>query len=138
MRILVVEDDAETRAYLERGLRESGHVVDSAENGDRGQALAIDAKYDVLIVDRMLPGRDGLSVIESVRQSDIQTPILILSALGEVDDRVKGLVRGDGCRQRSRGAGLRTRAGGRTLLSSRCESYEARGRTRTQSRISGC
>ena len=94
MRILVVEDDAETRAYLERGLKEAGHVVDAAGDGNRGQALASDAKYDVLIVDRMLPGRDGLSLIKSVRQSGLQTPILILSALGEVDDRVQGLERG--------------------------------------------
>ena len=94
MRILVVEDDAETRVYLERGLKEAGHVVDAAGDGNRGQALASDAKYDVLIVDRMLPGRDGLSLIKSVRQSGLQTPILILSALGEVDDRVQGLERG--------------------------------------------
>ena len=94
MRILVVEDDAETREYLNRGLSEAGHVVDTADNGNRGVSLACDPKYDVMVVDRMLPGRDGLAVIQAVRDAGLSTPVLILSALGEVNDRVTGLQQG--------------------------------------------
>ena len=94
MRILVVEDDAETREYLNRGLSEAGHVVDTADNGNRGVSLACDPKYDVMVIDRMLPGRDGLAVIQAVRDAGLSTPVLILSALGEVNDRVTGLQQG--------------------------------------------
>ena len=94
MRILVVEDDAETREYLNRGLSEAGHVVDTADNGNRGVSLACDPKYDVMVIDRMLPGRDGLAVIQAVRDAGLSTPVLILSALGEVNDRVTGLRQG--------------------------------------------
>jgi len=94
MRILVIEDDRETRDYLVQGLTQAGHVVDSAGDGKDGLFLALDQDFDVLIVDRMLPGLDGLSIVETVRKSEQQTPILILSALGEVDDRVEGLQRG--------------------------------------------
>ena len=94
MRILVVEDDAETREYLNRGLSEAGHVVDTADNGDSGVLLACDPKYDVMVIDRMLPGCDGLAVIQAVRHAGLSTPVLILSALGEVKDRVTGLQQG--------------------------------------------
>ena len=94
MRILVIEDDRETRDYLTRGLTEAGHVVDATGDGKDGLFLALDREFDVMVVDRMLPGLDGLSVVETVRKSGRQTPILILSALGEVDDRVEGLTRG--------------------------------------------
>ncbi len=94
MRVLIVEDDRETRDYLVRGLTESGHVVDSADNGKDGLFLAIDQDFDVLVVDRMMPQVDGLSLVEALRDSGKQTPVLILSALGEVDDRVEGLQRG--------------------------------------------
>ena len=94
MRILVVEDDAETREYLNRGLSEAGHVVDTADNGNSGVSLACDPKYDVMVIDRMLPGRDGLAVIQAVRDAGLSTPVLILSALGEVNDRVTGLQQG--------------------------------------------
>ncbi len=94
MRILVIEDDQETRDYLVQGLKQSGHVVDAADDGKDGLFLALDQEFDVMIVDRMLPGLDGLSIVETVRSSGRRTPILILSALGEVDDRVEGLRRG--------------------------------------------
>lgn len=94
MRILVVEDDAETREYLNRGLSEAGHIVDTADNGNSGLSLACDPKYDVMVIDRMLPGCDGLAVIQAVRDAGLSTPVLILSALGEVSDRVTGLRQG--------------------------------------------
>ena len=91
MRILVIEDDAEAAQYLAKGLRESGHVVDHAEDGPRGLSLAVSGPYDALVVDRMLPGLDGLAVIEALRKSGSRTPVLILSARSRVDDRVDGL-----------------------------------------------
>jgi two-component system OmpR family response regulator len=91
MRILIVEDDADAANYIARALREVGHVVDHAADGEEGLALALSGDYDVLIVDRMLPKRDGLSLIGTLRDKGIDTPVLILSALGQVDDRVKGL-----------------------------------------------
>lgn len=94
MRILVIEDDRQAAAYLLKGLSESGHVADIAYDGDSGLQLALSSSYEVLIVDRMLPRRDGLSVIEQLRLTNDSTPVLILSALGEVDDRVEGLRRG--------------------------------------------
>jgi two-component system OmpR family response regulator len=94
VRILVIEDDKQTREFLVQGLTQSGHVVDSASDGKDGLFLALEQQYDVVVVDRMLPGLDGLSIVETVRKSGDRTPILILSALGEVDDRVEGLQRG--------------------------------------------
>jgi len=91
MKILVIEDDRESAAYLVKGLGESGYVVDHAPDGREGLFLATSGSYDGLIVDRMLPGMDGLSVIGALRAADVHTPVLILSALGAVDDRVKGL-----------------------------------------------
>ncbi len=94
MRILVIEDDREMLAYIAKGLRESGHVVDEASDGKDGLFLVLEGKYDVVVVDRMLPGRDGVSIVQTMRSSDNRTPVLILSALGEVDDRVEGLRKG--------------------------------------------
>ncbi|MEN6541970.1 response regulator transcription factor [Parvibaculum sp.] len=94
MRILVIEDDLEAAAYLVRGLRESGHIVDHAADGEEGLTLGLSSPYDVMIVDRMLPRRDGLSVVTTLRAEGISTPVLILSALGEVDDRIMGLKAG--------------------------------------------
>jgi two-component system, OmpR family, response regulator len=94
MRVLVVEDDVEAAAYLVKGLNESGHTVDHAADGDDGLSLAMSAPYDVLVVDRMLPKRDGLSVVSTIREQGNETPVLFLSALGEVDDRIKGLKAG--------------------------------------------
>ncbi|MEO8669053.1 MAG: response regulator transcription factor [Bauldia sp.] len=91
MRILLIEDDKEAAAYLLKALREAGHVPDHAADGDIGAAMAAEGGYDVLVVDRMLPKRDGLSVIEELRERADHTPALILSALGQVDDRVTGL-----------------------------------------------
>ena len=91
MRILVIEDDSEAAAYLVKAFREVGHVADVCGNGLDGYAMARDGTYDVLIVDRMLPKLDGLSLIGGLREQKIETPVLILSALGQVDDRVKGL-----------------------------------------------
>ena len=91
MRVLIIEDDSETAAFLTKALKEAGHVPDHAADGDAGLALAESQVHDVLIVDRMLPKLDGLSVISQLREKGVQTPALILSALGEVDDRVKGL-----------------------------------------------
>jgi len=91
MRVLVIEDDRETAQFLQRSLRESGHTADIAGDGDTGLAMAREGRFDVLIVDRMLPRRDGLSVVQALRAEGARTPVLILSALGEVDDRVKGL-----------------------------------------------
>ncbi len=91
MRILIIEDDREASAYVAKAFREAGHNADQAADGLDGYALARDGEYDVLIVDRMLPKLDGLSLIRSLREQKVETPVLILSALGQVDDRVKGL-----------------------------------------------
>jgi two-component system OmpR family response regulator len=94
MRILVIEDDPEVASYLCKGLNESGHTVDQADDGKNGLVLATSEDYDAMIIDRMLPGIDGLTIVKSVRAADIKTFILILSALGEVDNRVAGLKAG--------------------------------------------
>ena len=91
MRILIIEDDIDTAAYLAKGLDESGHAVHVAHDGREGLFMALDQPYEVLVVDRMLPGIDGLTVIRALRTSGNHTPVLILSALGEVDARVDGL-----------------------------------------------
>jgi two-component system OmpR family response regulator len=91
MKLLVIEDDQVARDYLCNALSESGHVVDAIEDGMQGLQRATAESYDVLIVDRMLPTLDGLAVIETLRKAGHDTPVLIVSALGEVDDRVRGL-----------------------------------------------
>lgn len=91
MRILIIEDDAETAAYLVKGLSESGHRAERVGDGKDGLFLALEEDFDVLVVDRMLPGLDGLALIRSLRAAGKKTPALFLSALGEVDDRVEGL-----------------------------------------------
>ena len=91
MRLLVVEDDREAAGYLRKAFREAGHVCEIANDGEDGLALALDEGFDVLIIDRMLPKRDGLSLISEIRKRGVSTPVLILSALGQVDDRVTGL-----------------------------------------------
>ena len=91
MRILVVEDDREAAAYLVRGLSESGHRVSLAEAGREGLERATQEAFDAMIIDRMLPGLDGLSIVAALRAARNQTPVLVLSALGDVEDRVKGL-----------------------------------------------
>jgi two-component system OmpR family response regulator len=91
MRILVIEDDREAATWLLKGLAESGHVADHAADGEQGLALAREKVHDVLIVDRMLPKMDGLTIIKTLRTEGVTAPVLILSALGDVDERVKGL-----------------------------------------------
>ncbi len=94
MRILLVEDDVEAAGYLVKGLTESGHVVEHAADGERGLQLAVGNAFDSMIIDRMLPKRDGLSLIEELRRMGNMTPVLILSALDDVDERVTGLKAG--------------------------------------------
>jgi two-component system OmpR family response regulator len=94
MRVLVIEDDAEAASYLVKGLKETGYIVDHARDGRDGMVQAMTDGYDAMIVDRMLPFADGLKIIQAMRASGIKTPVLILSALGQVDDRVKGLKAG--------------------------------------------
>ena len=94
MKLLVVEDDAETADYVAQGLRELGHGVDVASNGRDGLFLATDGTYDLLVVDRMLPGLDGLALVKTLRGAGIQTPVLFLTTLGGIDDRVEGLEAG--------------------------------------------
>lgn len=91
MRVLVIEDDRETAGFIQKSLKESGHSADVAHDGETGLSMAEEGPYDVLIVDRMLPKLDGLSVVRTLRGAGKRTPVLILSALGDVDDRVKGL-----------------------------------------------
>jgi two-component system OmpR family response regulator len=94
VRILIIEDDQEVATFIQSGLLQGGWNVDVADNGKDGLFLATTENYDALIVDRMLPGVDGLTLIRTLRASEIRTPALILSALGEVDDRVAGLKAG--------------------------------------------
>jgi two-component system OmpR family response regulator len=91
MRILIIEDDREAADYLAKGLRESGHAVDHAPDGRDGLIKAATFDFDVLVVDRMLPQLDGLTLVQHLRATGNTTPVLFLSALGEVDDRVRGL-----------------------------------------------
>jgi len=91
MRVLIIEDDEATASYIRKGLREAGHSADIAANGGDGLAQALEGNYQALVVDRMLPRLDGLSLIAKLREKGDKTPALILSALGEVDDRVEGL-----------------------------------------------
>jgi two-component system OmpR family response regulator len=91
MKLLVIEDDPVASDYLCTALKESGHVVDDVDDGMKGLQRATSETYDVLIVDRMLPSLDGLTVIETLRKTGVDTPVLIVSALGEVDERVRGL-----------------------------------------------
>ena len=94
MRILVIEDDREAAGYMIKGLSESGYTADHAEDGETGLVMACDGGYDVLVVDCMLPKLDGLSLVENLRSEGEDVPIMFLSALSDVDDRVKGLKAG--------------------------------------------
>jgi two-component system OmpR family response regulator len=91
MRVLVIEDNRETAQFVQRGLREANHVAEIAEDGEDGLELARAGGYDVLVVDRMLPRLDGLTLIQTLRAEGDRTPVLILSAMSQVDDRIKGL-----------------------------------------------
>ena len=94
MRILVIEDDAETAAYIVGGLRKSGHIADQVSDGREGLVTAANGGYDVLVVDRMLPGLDGMALVRTIRSIGIKAAVLFLTALGGVDDRVEGLEAG--------------------------------------------
>lgn len=94
MRILVAEDDAETVEFVSRGLRELGHQPVVADNGDNALHLAMTEQFEVLLLDRMMPKIDGLSVLKRLRAADINTPVLLLTALGQIEDRVEGLEAG--------------------------------------------
>ncbi|MDP9422470.1 MAG: response regulator transcription factor [Pseudomonadota bacterium] len=93
-KILLVEDDEDTAEYIAKGLDEAGYVVDRASDGRDGLFHATDSDYAAIILDRMLPGMDGLSVLKAIRAADVRTPVIILSALGSLDERVKGLKSG--------------------------------------------
>ena len=93
-KILVIEDDSDTRMFIAKGLAEQGHVVDQSSDGRDGLFMASDGSYDLIILDRMLPALDGLGVLKALRAADVATPILILSALASVDDRIAGLESG--------------------------------------------
>lgn len=94
MKILLIEDDDETSRYVSDGLTRQGHVVDHAKNGRDGLFLAASEPYDVMIVDRLLPGLDGLAVVKTIRGAGVKTPVLFLTAMDGVDDRVEGLEAG--------------------------------------------
>ncbi|MGA2916635.1 MAG: response regulator transcription factor [Sedimentisphaerales bacterium] len=94
MRILIIEDDKQIASFIINGLKENGFAVDHADNGEDGLHLALIEPYDAAIIDVMLPKRDGLSIIGDLRQNNIRTPIIVLSAKSSVDDRVKGLQMG--------------------------------------------
>lgn len=94
MRVLVVEDDETNASYIVEGLKEAGHTPDHAKDGMEGLFMATEEKYDVLIVDRMIPKVDGLAMIQTLRSSDNKTPVLVLSSLSKVEERVKGLKAG--------------------------------------------
>jgi len=94
MKLLLVEDDRETAAYVKRALTEAGHAVDHATDGRDGLLLAAGETYDVMVLDRMLPSIDGLAILRTIRASGVKTPVLLLTALGGIDDRVEGLEAG--------------------------------------------
>lgn len=94
MKLLLIEDDDETAGYVAVSLRDQGHVVDVAANGRDGLFLAAGESYDVIIVDRMLPGLDGLAVVKTIRGAGIRTPVLFLTTMGGIGDRVEGLESG--------------------------------------------
>lgn len=91
MRILIIEDEKKTASFLNKGLSESGFVVETEENGEQGLLLALSKNYDLIILDVMLPGRDGWSILSTLRQAGNSTPVLFLTARDSVQNRVKGL-----------------------------------------------
>ena len=91
MYVLVVEDERRLAQLIRRVLEEEGHTVDTAHDGDEGLTMALDASHDVIVLDIMLPGRDGISVCRELRQQKVDTPVILLTALDGVDDRVRGL-----------------------------------------------
>lgn len=94
MRLLVLEDDAKLGPWMENGLKEAGHIVDLFTDGKQALVAAMERDYDVLVLDRMVPGLDGLSVLKALRQAKVKAPAIFVTAQGEVDDRVEGLLAG--------------------------------------------
>jgi two-component system, OmpR family, response regulator len=94
MRILVIEDETRTADFIEKGLREKGHAVDVCRTGPEGLTYALNGEHDAIVLDRMLPQMDGLSILKTLRAEDKTTPAIILSALGQIDHRVEGLKAG--------------------------------------------
>lgn len=94
MKILLVEDDVTTGNYIGKSLNSAGHVVDWSRDGREGFSAGLDSTYDILIVDRMIPGLDGLNLVKSLRAASVRTPVLFLTAMSGVDDRVEGLEAG--------------------------------------------
>jgi len=94
MKILLIEDDPPTAAFVEKGLRQAGHEIDSSGDGQEGLILATTVAYDAAVIDRMLPGLDGLALVKTLRGAGIKTPILFLTARGGIDDCVEGLEAG--------------------------------------------
>lgn len=94
MKILVIEDDPETWDYILSGLSERGHGADHAADGEQGLRLARERSYDVIVLDRLVPGLDGISIVKELRQSGVATPVLFLTALGSIESRVAGLEAG--------------------------------------------
>ncbi len=91
MKLLIIEDDVNISSFLQRGFKEDGHVVDSSDDGEEGEYLATVNSYDVIIIDWMLPKKSGIGIIKALRKNSITTPILMLSAKGEIEDKVTGL-----------------------------------------------
>jgi two-component system OmpR family response regulator len=118
-RILVVEDDADTAEYILKGLREEGFTVEHVADGRDGLYMASSSEFDAIVMDRMMPGMDGLSVTKALRAANVQTPILILSALAHLDERVKGL--------RAGGDDYLTKPFGFSELSARLDNLMRRG-----------
>jgi len=94
MKILLIEDDADILSFIQRGFEEDNYIVDTALNGKDGEYLAILNSYDVIITDWMLPFKSGIEIIESIREKSITTPVIMLSAKGEIEDKIKGLTHG--------------------------------------------
>jgi len=94
MKILLIEDDADILSFIQRGFEEDNYIVDTALNGKDGEYLAILNSYDVIITDWMLPFKSGIEIIESIREKSITTPVIMLSAKGEIEDKIKGLKHG--------------------------------------------
>jgi DNA-binding response OmpR family regulator len=94
MKLLIIEDDENILSFLKRGFKEEGYVVDSASDGEDGEYLATTTNYDVIVLDWMLPLKSGIEVLESLKQKNIQTPTIMLTAKDEIDDRVTGLTKG--------------------------------------------
>jgi two-component system OmpR family response regulator len=94
MRILIIEDDIQTANFVRQGLLDEGHSVDVARNGPEGLKLSVVNPYDVLVVDRMLPGLDGLSIVQELRRAEVNSSVLFMTSLGGIEDRVEGLENG--------------------------------------------